>query len=54
MGAAEVQAFLSWLSNARGVSVSTHRQALAALLFLYRKRGLKAPLRRSRGLSTIR
>ena len=35
MGAAEVQAFLSWLSNARGVSVSTHRQALAALLFLY-------------------
>lgn len=34
MGAAEVQAFLSWLSNTHGVSVSTHRQALAALLFL--------------------
>ena len=44
MGAAEVQAFLSWLSNARGVSVSTHRQALAALLFLYQRVfGLQLP-----------
>ena len=31
MGAAEVQAFLSWLAVERHVSVSTHRQALAAL-----------------------
>ena len=37
MGAAEVQAFLSWLAVERRVSVSTHRQALSALLFLYRQ-----------------
>jgi integron integrase len=37
MGAAEVQAFLAWLATERRVSVSTHRQALAALLFLYQK-----------------
>jgi integron integrase len=37
MGAAEVEAFLSWLANRRGVSVSTHRQALAALVFLYKQ-----------------
>lgn len=36
MGADEVQAFLSWLVVERHVSVSTHRQALSALLFLYR------------------
>lgn len=36
MGAPEVEAFLSHLANARNVSVSTHRQALAALLFLYK------------------
>ena len=28
---------LSWLANERKVSVSTHRQALAALLFFYGK-----------------
>ena len=33
----EVEAFLSWLANERKVSVSTHRQALAALLFFYGK-----------------
>ena len=33
----EVKAFLSWLANERKVSVSTHRQALAALLFFYGK-----------------
>jgi integron integrase len=44
MGAPEVQAFLSWLSAARHVSVSTHRQALSALLFLYRRVfGLQLP-----------
>ena len=32
-----VEAFLSWLANERKVSVSTHRQALAALLFFYGK-----------------
>ncbi|HYD59503.1 MAG TPA: integron integrase [Noviherbaspirillum sp.] len=36
MGASEVQAFLSHLSNERKCSVSTHRQALCALLFLYK------------------
>ncbi len=44
MGAAEVQAFLAWLAAERRVSVSTHRQALAALLFLYQKVfGLQLP-----------
>ncbi|MBM4686353.1 hypothetical protein GS532_21890 [Rhodococcus hoagii] len=33
LGSSEVEAFLSWLANERKVSVSTHRQALAALLF---------------------
>lgn len=37
LGGPEVEAFLSWLSNDRGVAVSTHRQALSALLFLYGK-----------------
>jgi integron integrase len=36
MGGAEVTAFLSWLATHRQVSVSTHQQALSALLFLYR------------------
>ena len=35
MGGAEVEAFLSHLAGARQVSPSTHRQALAALIFLY-------------------
>ena len=44
MGVAEVQAFLAWLATERQVSVSTHRQALAALLFLYQKVfGLQLP-----------
>ena len=33
MGAAEVQQFLSMLTTERNVSVSTHNQALSALLF---------------------
>lgn len=37
MGAAEVQAFLMMLAAQRGVSSSTHNQALSALLFLYRE-----------------
>lgn len=37
MGGREVEAFLTWLSNDRGVSVSTHRQALSAVLFLYQQ-----------------
>ena len=37
MGAPEVEAFLSWLANERRVSVSTHKQALSALVFLYQK-----------------
>ncbi len=36
MGAAEVTQFLTMLANERRVSVSTHNQALSALLFLYR------------------
>ncbi len=37
MGAVEVTAFLTYLANERKVSVSTHRVALSALLFLYQK-----------------
>ncbi len=37
MGQAEVEAFLSWLAADRGVAAATHRQALSALLFLYRQ-----------------
>ena len=37
MAGPEVEAFLSWLAAERGVAVSTHRQALSALLFLYSK-----------------
>jgi integrase-like protein len=37
MGAAEVKTFLSYLTNERKVSVSTHKQALCALLFLYKQ-----------------
>ncbi|MGB7989041.1 MAG: integron integrase [Candidatus Methylophosphatis roskildensis] len=37
MGGAEVEAFLSWLANGRSVAASTHKQALSALLFFYRK-----------------
>jgi integron integrase len=35
MGRAEIEAFLSWLANERSVAVSTHKQALSALLFMY-------------------
>jgi integron integrase len=37
MGGYEVQKYLTFLANERNVSPSTHRQALAALLFLYRQ-----------------
>ena len=37
MGAPEVEAFLPALANERQVSVSTHKQALSALVFLYQK-----------------
>ncbi len=37
MGAEEVQAFLGMLAGERQVSPSTHRQALSAILFLYRE-----------------
>lgn len=37
MGAAEVEAFLRHLAGARSVSPSTHKQALCAILFLYRE-----------------
>ena len=37
MGQAEVESFLTWLAVDRKVAVSTHRQALSALLFLYRQ-----------------
>jgi len=33
MGAPEIEAFLSWLANERGLAASTHTQALSALLF---------------------
>ncbi|HEY1227982.1 MAG TPA: integron integrase, partial [Ramlibacter sp.] len=37
MGKAEVEAFLGMLATERQVAVSTHRQALSALLFLYKE-----------------
>jgi integron integrase len=37
MGQAEVEAFLTMLAHERQVSPSTHKQALSALLFLYRE-----------------
>lgn len=37
MSAAQVEAFLQYLSVKRKVSASTHKQALSALLFLYRE-----------------
>lgn len=36
MGAAEVEAFLSYLASERKVSASTQNQAKATLLFLYK------------------
>ena len=37
MGPDEVRAYLSWLAVEQRVSVSTHRQAQSALVFLYRQ-----------------
>ena len=37
MGMTEVEAFLTMLATERRVSISTHNQALSALLFLYRE-----------------
>jgi integron integrase len=37
MGRMEVEAFLTHLASERNVAASTHRQALSALLFLYRE-----------------
>jgi integron integrase len=37
MGSAEVESFLTYLANARQVSASTHKQALSAILFLYKE-----------------
>ena len=34
LGGPEVEAFLSWQANERNMAVSTHQQALSALLFL--------------------
>ena len=50
MGQAEVESFLTWLAVDRKVAVSTHRQALSALLFLYRQvLGLRLPWMESIG-----
>ncbi len=44
MGGSEVEAFLTYLASDRGLSPSSHRQALSALLFLYGKvLGLQLP-----------
>lgn len=44
LGAEEVEAFLTMLANERQVSPATHRQALNALLFLYRQvQGMELP-----------
>lgn len=37
MGGPEVEAFLAYLANVGKVAVSTHQQALSALLFLYKE-----------------
>ena len=37
MGKAEIEAYLSMLANERSVSPSTHRQALSAILYLYKE-----------------
>ena len=37
MGAPQIEAFLAMLATQRKVSASTHKQALSALLFLYRE-----------------
>src|SRR5262252_8193911 len=37
MGGPEVARFLSWLVTERRLSASAHKQALAALLFLYKQ-----------------
>jgi hypothetical protein len=37
LGGTEFEAFLSHLANQRAASASTHKQALAALLFLYKQ-----------------
>ena len=37
MGSTDVESFLSFLANERHVSPSTHRQALAAILYLYKE-----------------
>ena len=37
LGSEEIQAYLSMLANERQVAAATHRQALSALLFLYRE-----------------
>lgn len=37
MGRVEVESYLSYLTNTRNVSQSTHHQALSALLFLYKE-----------------
>jgi len=37
MGQPELEAYLAWLANERQISASTHKQALSALLFLYRQ-----------------
>jgi site-specific recombinase XerD len=37
MGGAEIETFLNDLVNRRRISASTHKQALCALLFMYRE-----------------
>jgi integron integrase len=37
LGCADLEAYLSWLANERRVAVSTHKQALSALVFLYQQ-----------------
>ena len=37
LGAAEVEAFLTWLADERQLATATHKQALSALVFLYGK-----------------
>ena len=55
MGGVDVEAFLTMLANERQVSPATHRQALNALLFLYREvLGLDLPWMNQIGRPTER
>jgi hypothetical protein len=55
MGQAEVEGFLTMLATEKQVSPATHRQALNALLFLYRQvLGMELPRLQQIGRPVVR